>query len=205
MTRVKICGIRSREEAVVAYEAGAWAIGEVFAPSRRQVDVKQAAFINRDLPADLLKVGVFVNEPLDSLQSIIAGCGLDMVQLHGEEPPSYMDEIKVPVVKAFKLDRPVDPRYIKRWRAEAYLFDTATPGGGQVFNWHWLKELRHWPNIILAGGLGPDNVSQAIKNLRPMAVDVSSGVEFSGGGKDPHKIYEFFKHVREADSCLSGS
>lgn len=207
MTRVKICGIRSLEEAMVAYSSGAWAIGQVFAPSRRRIEVEQAANINRDLPADIIKVGVFVNEDIDYLQQVVRACSLNAVQLHGDESPEYIDEINVPVIKSFSVTGMIDPNYVKRWRARAYLFDAvgidAQGGSGISFNWKWLQEVKDLPNLILAGGLNDSNVVQAIEAVRPMAVDVSSGVEFKQGGKDPAAIDRFVNKVREADRIVS--
>lgn len=203
MSRVKICGIRTLEEARMASRAGVWAIGEVLAPSRRRIEVDQAAAINRELTGGILKVGVFVNEQLDSIKYIVRNCGLDMVQLHGDEAPELLEEIEVPVIKAFPVQGPIDPDYVRRWRPWAYLFDTAVNGqcggSGRSFNWDYLQAVQDWPNLILAGGLNADNVAAALRRLRPMALDVSSGVEFAGGGKDPLKIDQFMNEVREAE------
>ena len=190
-------------EASLVHRAGAWAVGEVFAPSRRRIEVDQAAAINRELSGAVLKVGVFVNEDLDTIKYIIRSCGLDMVQLHGDEAPELLAEIELPVIKAFPVTGPVDPDYVKRWSPFAYLFDTAvngsSGGSGSIFNWDYLQAVHEWPNLILAGGLNSDNVAVAIRRLRPMAVDVSSGVELSEGGKDPLKIEQFMQQVKTAE------
>ena len=203
MSKVKICGIRTLAEAQMASRAGAWAIGEVFAPSRRRIEVDQAAAINRELNGDVLKVGVFVNAQLDTIKDIIRSCDLDIVQLHGEEAPELLDDIPVPVIKAFPVQGLIDPDYVKRWPAWAYLFDTAvngqSGGSGRSFNWDYLRLVQDWPNLILAGGLNADNVAAAIQRVRPLAVDVSSGVEYLEGGKDPLKIELFINEVRQAD------
>lgn len=196
------------KEAGMACRAGAWAIGEVFAPSRRRIEVDQAAAINRALPGMVLKIGVFVNEQPDTINCIIRSCGLDVVQLHGEEPPEMLAEIKALTIKSFKVKEPVDPDQVKRWRPWAYLFDTPPEGiqqggSGRTFPWDYLQEVKGLPNLILAGGLNPSNVGAAIRQIRPLAVDVSSGVEFSGGGKDPHKIEQFMRAVREADEYVA--
>lgn len=204
MTLVKFCGITSVKEAMTAQRLGAWSIGEVFAPSRRRIDMDKAAAINDSLEAGVTKIGVFVNEDLEKLLEIIRFCSLDMVQLHGEEPPEYIDELPVPAIKAFSLTGPVNKNEIKRWRPWAYLFDTHTRaeyrgGTGQSFNWEWLEPIRGQERIIVAGGLNPGTVYEAIKSLRPLAVDVSSGVEYPEGGKDPERMEQFMKQVKEAD------
>lgn len=204
MTLVKICGITRREEAVAVQGLGAWAIGEVFAPSRRRIEPDVAAAINQSLGEGIIKIGVFVNEKLENLLSIVRFCSLDMVQLHGEEPPEYLTELPVPAIKSFRLAGPVDEIEVKRWRPWAYLFDTVSQaeirgGTGHSFNWEWLKTISHRERIILAGGLNPENVASAIQITRPLAVDVSSGVEYPGGGKDADKIKQFINQVKEAD------
>lgn len=203
MTKVKICGIKSLSEAVTACSLGAWAVGEVFASSPRQIEVEEAAAINHQLNTGVLKIGVFVNEKIDSVKYIARTCLLDAVQLHGDEPPDYVEEMGLPVIKSFRGNGPVDPDHVMRWHSWAYLFDTYSPdlrgGSGKTFNWEWLEKVKGWPNIILAGGLNSINVALAIKKVRPMAVDVSSGVEFSEGGKDPAKIKDFLKAVKETD------
>lgn len=191
----------------MASRAGAWAIGEVFAPSRRSIEVEQAAAINRELTGSVLKVGIFVNEQLETIRYIIRTCSLDMVQLHGDEAPEVLEEMPVPTIKSFAVREPVDPDYVKRWRPWAYLFDTAVYGQrggcGQSFNWDYLQKVQNWPNLILAGGLQAGNVAAAIRQIRPLAVDVSSGVELAREGKDPEKIEKFMKAVREADQDVT--
>ncbi len=207
MTRVKICGIRTQTEALTACRSGAWAIGEVFAPSRRRIDVDRAAAINRELTQKVLKVGVFVNEDIDMMIRIVRNCKLDLVQLHGDEPPELLAELPVPVIKCFPVNGRIDSQYVKRWRPWAYLFDTAvnghSGGSGQSFNWDYLQAIRNWPNLILAGGLNSSNVADAIKQIRPLGVDVSSGIEYPEGGKDPQKIEQFMNEVREADNYVT--
>lgn len=204
MTLVKICGITRQDEALAAQRLGSWAVGEVFAPSRRRIDPEMAANINRALGKGITKIGVFVNEKLENLLLIIRLCSLDMVQLHGEEAPEYLEELPVPAIKAFSLTRPVDENEVRRWRPWAYLFDTYSKaeyrgGTGHSFNWEWLEPIRGQERIILAGGLNPHNVPVAIRKIKPLAVDVSSGIEYPEGGKDPDKIEQFINQVKEAD------
>ncbi len=204
MTLVKFCGITRVEEALTAQRLGAWAIGEVFAPSRRRIDAEKAAGINAALEEGITKIGIFVNEDLNKVLDIVRCCSLDMVQLHGDEPPEYLDELPVPAIKVFSLTGPADENEIRRWRPWAYAFDTHSlteirGGTGHSFNWGWLDSLKDCERIILAGGLNPENVPVAIRKIRPLAVDVSSGVEYPNGGKDPRRMEQFIKQVREAD------
>jgi len=207
MTGVKICGIRSLEEAMMVSSLGAWAIGEVFASSPRQIEVEKAAAINHQLDAGVLRIGVFVNEKIDSVKHVAQTCSLDIIQLHGDESPEYVAELNIPVIKSFSVTGPVDPDYVKQWRPWAYLFDTFSPGvrggSGISFNWQWLEEIKDCERVILAGGLNYENVAAAIRNVRPMAVDVSSGVEFPQRGKDPLKVKMFIQAVQEADTDVS--
>jgi len=206
MTLVKICGIKNEEEAVCAVNHGAWAIGEVFAPSPRRIAAEEAAAINRTLNGNIMKIGVFVNEKLEEIENIAKLCRLDMVQLHGDEPPEYVEELRLPVIKCFSLIGSPDPEHFRRWRPHIYLFDTfsnAVRGGsGQTFNWEWLEGLPREIRFILAGGLNPGNVGAAIQRLRPLGVDVSSGVEYPGGGKAPLLIEAFIRGVKEADASV---
>lgn len=209
MTRVKICGVRSRHEARWAAECGAWAVGEVFAPSRRQITPEGAADINRFLGAGIVKIGVFVDEDLERVNRTARDCGLDMVQLHGGESPEYCRAVAVPVIKAFRPSRPVAVAELERWPVRACLFDAGSGqqygGTGTTFNHEWIRELAGDPRLIVAGGLNPGNVGQVIRQLKPLAVDVSSGVEFPEGGKDPALVKHFMQQVKEANSYASSA
>lgn len=199
MTRVKICGIKTLEEALTVKSFGAWAIGEVFAPSTRRISREQAASINHSLSSGITVVGVFVDEPFDSILLAIRECSLDMVQLHGLEPPEYVQELPVPAIKAFSVTGPVDPEEVKRWRPWAYLFDSKAlefrGGSGHAFDWNLLSGVRDFKNLILAGGLNAGNITEAIREVHPFAVDISSGVEYPEGGKDPEKIKSLIEMV----------
>jgi phosphoribosylanthranilate isomerase len=203
MTRVKICGIKTIQEAMLVQQSGAWALGEVFAPSSRRISPEEGARINRMVRGSVKRVGVFVDETVDNVLRIARMCALDFIQLHGSEPPEYLEELDQPVIKAFSVSGPVNAAEIKKWKAWAYLLDTAagekSGGTGRSFDWNWLRELNGLDNLILAGGLNHENVGQAIRQVRPMAVDVSSGVEYPGGGKDPRLIAEFLQAVTEVE------
>lgn len=205
MTRVKVCGIRTIDEARAAQEAGVWAIGLVFAPSLRRIDSWEAARICAAIRNGPLKIGVFVNEELDTIRRIAALCQLDAVQLHGEESPRIVEELVWPVIKSFPVDGALDHRLFEQWKPWAYHFDSKSQGAvrggtGRVFDWDSLDGLPERERIIVSGGLDPNNVSQLIKRLKPWAVDVSSGVEHPGGGKDPEAMRRFVSRVSQADA-----
>lgn len=207
MTKVKICGITNIAEAFMAINAGTWAIGEVFANSKRQIIPEDAARINYEINnTGIIKVGVFVDEDISNLKYIAKTCLLDMIQLHGNEPPEYLEEINIPVIKAFAISSSTDIEKAYQWKPWAYLFDTnlggKTGGTGMPFNWQWLNNVPLKP-IILAGGLNYLNIKAAIRLVKPMAVDVSSGVEYRLYGKDPKKIKDFINSVKEADELES--
>jgi len=198
MTKIKICGIRSRQEALWAANAGAWAVGFVFAPSRRRVSMEEAAAIIRELPANIHKVGVFVDMKISSVQEIISATGIDFLQFHGEESPAYCQEFDLPIIKSFLVEGEDSLDDVVNYNVFAHLFDTYTPnsrgGSGQTFDWRCLNILPAVPRVILAGGLNPQNVNHAIQETKPFAVDVSSGVEIAGR-KDCELINEFISQV----------
>lgn len=202
MTWVKICGIRTLEEARVVQLAGAAAYGQVFAPSPRRISPDDAARINRSISGGIIKVGVFVDETLETVKQVARECKLDIIQLHGREPREYLAELNYPVIKAFSVQYPITPDNLQGWKAWAFLLDAYSPGrrggAGQVIDPDLLEFLGNFDNIILAGGLRPGNVARAIRLYQPMGVDVSSGVEYPRGGKDPAAINRFMQEVREA-------
>ncbi|HYF95646.1 MAG TPA: phosphoribosylanthranilate isomerase [Symbiobacteriaceae bacterium] len=200
---VKICGITTMKAGVAAYEAGADAVGFVFAPSRRQVDPDRAQALIMGLPADIAKVGVFVNEEPGAINAIARYAGLTHVQLHGDEPPEMLGEIELPVLKAFRLRSVGDLAKLPAYRKAAGLLlepyvDGQAGGTGQRLDLSLFKAAAGLhPMLILAGGLDPGNVLGAIREARPHGVDVSSGVE-TDGQKDLNKIYDFTDLAKEA-------
>ncbi len=201
MVRVKICGITNREDALMAVEAGADALGFVFYQgSSRHVTPEQAAAIIGHLPPFVQTVGLFVNEELATVNATANRCGLDLVQLHGDEAPDFSAAVTRRVIKAFRvkdatvLDRlaefPSAACLLDAWSAEEY------GGTGKTFNWDIAARAARQHPIILAGGLTPDNVAQAISAVAPYAVDVSSGVERSPGKKDPELVRRFIRSCR---------
>lgn len=203
---VKICGITTMKAAVAAYEAGADAVGFVFAESRRQISPDRAQSLIMGLPAEIAKVGVFVNEAPAAINRIARYAGLTHVQLHGDEPPEVIAQIAFPVIKAFRIRGHDDLRRLPAYAdAAAILLDPyveGQPGGtGQTLDIGLFKAaaeiLQGRTKLILAGGLSPGNVVAAIKEAHPDGVDVSSGVE-TDGQKDLHKIYDFTDLAKEA-------
>ena len=196
MIRVKICGIASLEDALAAIDAGADALGFVFSPkSPRHVFPEQAAAIIRHLPPFVQTVGLFVNETVETVNTTADLCGLDIIQLHGDEPPGFCDSVNRRVIKAFRVKDIASLAPIKDYRVSACLLDAWSPvahgGTGQTFNWEFAACAAHSGRIILAGGLNPDNVAEAIRQVRPYGVDVSSGVESAPGKKDAVLVQAF--------------
>lgn len=191
--RVKICGITTIEDALAAVEAGAHALGFVFAPSPRQVTPEQAAAIIAALPPFVHSVGVFVD---GDIEAVLSRCPLDAVQFHGRESPADLARVQgTRRIKACQVAARADLRPLAAYRevADAFLLDARVSrlagGTGQSFPWPLAREARRFGlPIILAGGLSPENVAAAIEAGQPDAVDVSSGVEASPGRKDPDRV-----------------
>ncbi|MFZ5646867.1 MAG: phosphoribosylanthranilate isomerase [Bacillota bacterium] len=196
--RVKICGILDIETALGAVEAGADALGFVFAPGKRMISPEAAREIIKKLPPLVSMVGVFVNRPAGEVVEIASYAGLDTVQLHGEENPEYCKGLGLKVIKSFPVSCADDLERVERYRVDGYLLDTSVPGQrggtGKTFDWKLAAGFKAGP-LILAGGLNPENVREAIEQVKPYAVDVSSGVE-TGGRKDMVKIREFIRRVK---------
>jgi phosphoribosylanthranilate isomerase len=196
--KVKICGIRDFEGAKKAVMGGADALGFLFAASKRRISPDTARDIILQLPPFISKVGVFVNSGLAEIFDIIELAGLDTVQLHGDESPEFCNIIRkrVKVIKSFPGDG--DFNLLTKYRVDAYLLDTITremPGGsGRVFDWKLAADFKQGP-LILAGGLNPENIIEALTITRPYAVDVSSGVE-TENEKDFDKISDFVRRVK---------
>ena len=195
---VKICGITNEDDALFAVAMGADAVGFVFAPSPRQIAPQQAYDITRRLPPEILTVGVFRDEAPQRVVDIVHQVGLKAAQLHGHESTAdtaFVRERVRWVIKAFAAGSPALDR-VHEFSADAVLIDSSTPGSGQVFDWALAEGAPLDRRVILAGGLSPDNVAEAVQRVRPWGVDVSSGVERARGEKDPDKIREFVARVR---------
>ena len=208
-TRIKICGLREPEHARIAAQEGADAIGLVFyGPSPRYVQAKEAAAVAAVLPPYVMAVGLFVNAPESEVRDTLAAVRLDLLQFQGDEPPEFCARFGVPWVRAVRMEAGVDLlEYAYRFKgARALLLDAHVPGEpggtGRMFDWANIPRELPLP-IILSGGLKPGNVGRAVREVKPWAVDVSSGVEAARGTKDPRKIVEFIRSVRIEDAGTS--
>ncbi|NOX25953.1 MAG: phosphoribosylanthranilate isomerase [Deltaproteobacteria bacterium] len=205
-TRIKICGMTNLAEALALVPLGVDALGFIFArESPRYIEPEQAREIIRQLPPFVNTVGVFVNEDPDLLNDIVQYCGLTLVQLHGSEPPEYCQSIAATVIKALRVH---DRKSLAVWEhyrgvVKGVLLDTWHPdkvgGTGEHFDWQLAAEADFAASCILAGGLDAANVEEAIRRVRPFAVDVNSGVEVEPGRKDIAKAKEFIAAVSRAD------
>ena len=208
MTLVKICGLRTFDEAAVALDAGANMLGFIFwQPGKRYVAPIDVGAMMSTLRAlgKFTAVGVFVDPSLEEVDAALAVCDLDLVQLNGHESPELVSAMPRPTVKAIHVRNGQETAAIDAierdvYRAQRYLLDTqgALPGGnGVAFDWTALRQIGN--TCIVAGGLRPDNVATALETLEPLGVDVSSGVEYPTGGKDPTLIRAFLEAVRTYD------
>ena len=207
-TFIKVCGITRLADAIHAVEQGATALGFVLWPkSPRAISVDRAAEIIAELPAHVMAVGVFVNEPLDDLRAAAARAHLTAVQLHGDEPPVYADALEWPVIRAVSVTD-ID-RASEAWSADtALLVDNIDPvrrgGTGDAIDWSRAADVAKTRRVVLAGGLTPDNVGSAIRAVHPFGVDVSSGVETAPGVKDSAKVTQFISNARLAFRAVGG-
>lgn len=200
MTKVKVCGVTNLEDALSIAEAGADAIGFIFANSPRQIMPRTAKEISQKLPPFIVRIGVFVNSDVKSINDISDFCKLDMVQLHGAEAPEYCLKLKKRIIKAFRVKDEQTLSAIPNYLSDAYLLDSYSkdaPGGtGKTFDWNLaIKAKEFLKPIILAGGLNPENIEEAIQTVKPYGVDLNSGFEVSPGVKDIKKISEAIKKI----------
>ncbi len=200
MVKIKVCGITNLKDALFAHSLGVDMLGFVFAKSERKLTPEDASKIIDEIPPSTLTVGVFVNETEKKVREALEFCGLDLLQFHGDESPSYTLKFREQVIKSFRIKDKNSLKIIPDYKVSAYLLDTYSSkefgGTGETFNWDLAVEAKKFGPIILAGGLNPDNVEEAIQKVQPYAVDVSSGVESSPGKKDKKKLEEFVKRVR---------
>ncbi len=203
--KIKICGITNLEDAGVAVEAGADALGFVFySPSPRCIESALAKRIIAQLPPFVIPVGVFVNHDQETIRNVFDECGLAFAQLHGEETPAFCESLGRPVLRALRLrDRGsllALAEYKGRMGVRGFVVDAfsteAYGGTGQTGDWSLAREVAQAAPILLAGGLTANNVQEAIRKVQPYGVDVSSGVEKSPGQKDHDKIRTFTQAVR---------
>ena len=198
---VKICGITSEEDALLAVAMDADAVGFIFAPSTRQVAPGLVRDIVRRLPPEVLTVGVFRDEAPQRVVDIVNGTGLRAAQLHGVETADetrwIRERVRI-VVKAFTAGSPLLDR-ADDYGADAILVDSHAPGSGNVFDWSLAEGAPIGRRVVLAGGLDPTNVADAIAKVRPWGVDVATGVESSPGHKDARLVREFVRNARAAE------
>lgn len=206
MLRVKICGITNHDDARHAADAGADELGFNFFPeSPRYVTQETAAAIVDEIGSRVTSVGVFVNEQIDTIRRCVETVGLDIVQLHGDESPDLAAEIgrtmQVKVIKAWRVGPDFESVTLADHPADHFLLDTfvrgSFGGSGQTFDWSKAAEVAKVSKIYLAGGLTPLNVKEAIRIVRPYAVDVASGVEERPGRKDAKKVIDFIRNAKD--------
>jgi len=204
MVKVKICGITNLNDAKAAVDFGADALGFVFFKnSPRYISPTDASSIIKNLPLFIAAVGVLVNESSADAERIVSETGIDIIQLHGDEPPE-MCCFSRRMIKAIRVKslESLAPLEAYRKTVSAFLLDTYTPdtlgGTGRIFNWDVALEAKQFGRVILAGGLTPENVSDAVRHVNPYAVDVSSGVERGKGKKDYEKMRLFIERAKSA-------
>ncbi|MDO8736793.1 MAG: phosphoribosylanthranilate isomerase [Thermoleophilia bacterium] len=207
--KVKICGLTRPQDAALAAELGAWALGVIFAPeSPRRISIERAAEVMGAAPAGIARVGVFVNADIAEIAEAVEACGLTAVQLHGDESPAECQAVRertgVPVIKAIAVSGPESLERVVQFDTDYVLLDTYHPerrgGTGEVFDWSMpaaLDEGFRRERLILAGGLNPGNILEAIQKTGSFAVDVSSGVESAPGIKDPDKLRMLFAKLEK--------
>ncbi len=198
---VKICGITSEADALLAVSLGASALGFMFAPSPRQVSVHLAGDIAKRLPEHVLTVGVFRDEAPQRVVEAVRIAGLGAAQLHGHETAEETQWVRarVPtVIKAFRAGERAIARF-EEFGADLLLVDGDNPGSGQVFDWRLAEGVADHDRLIVSGGLRPGNVADAVTHLRPAGVDVSTGVESAPGRKDPLLVRDFIVNARRAN------
>ena len=199
--KVKICGMTQLKDALFAVEQGVDAVGFIFyKKSPRAVTMKTVREIITKLPPLVDTVGVFVNESAERVNKIADYCGLDLVQLHGEESPAFCRKIRRRVIKAFRVKDLQSIKQLEKFPVSGFLLDTFSDdlhgGTGKTFDWNLALPAKKMGPVILAGGLTPRNILQAVRQVRPYGVDVCSGVEKSPGIKDLEKVRAFLKNIR---------
>jgi phosphoribosylanthranilate isomerase len=202
---VKICGITNLNDANMAADLGADALGFIFVPSSpRYIPPEKAAAITAHLPESLVRVGVFVNAGRREILETVEKAGVNCLQLHGDESPDDVKDFTLPVWKAFRISDRFDPQELDAYSAEAYLLDTFSPdsygGTGRTFDWNIARRLNTGRKIILSGGLNPENIARAVEYIRPYGVDVNSGVEQQPGKKNAELLRRLFVNIRNVQA-----
>nr|WP_320133795.1 phosphoribosylanthranilate isomerase [uncultured Holophaga sp.] len=200
MPPVKVCGLTRLEDARLAWELGASALGFIFHPtSPRAVTVSRVAQIRRGLPPEAVTVGVFVDWDPEAVNEAVRAAGLSFAQLHGHESPAMAARVQAPVIKVIRAKEALETDTLEAYRRAAFLLDAAHPtlhgGTGLKADWSLARELAARHPLILAGGIGPGNAREAWEAVRPSALDLASGVEASPGIKDPAKLKALFQEL----------
>lgn len=186
----------------MAMDLGADALGFIFyEKSPRYIRPIQAGAIIDSLPAFIQKIGVFVNSKIESVHQIFNEAGLSTTQIHGDESPDYCAELSVPYIKAFRVNSGFETEFVSKFNCNTFLMDAYSKdsygGTGETFNWDLAARAKKYGNLILAGGLNPENILEAVSTVKPYAVDISSGVEVSPGKKDEQKMRLLFNKINE--------
>ena len=206
MTKVKICGITNLEDALLSAKFGADALGfNFYEKSPRYIAPEKAREIIKELPQEILKVGVFVNEDLKKIVRIAETAKLDALQLHGEETPEFVRQLKqktnLELIKAFRVSPDFAPEDVLKYETDAILLDAYSPkehgGTGETFDWEIAKKMQEvFPKMYLAGGLSNENIAYAVNWVKPYAVDACSGLEKNKGQKDLRKLEDFLMKIK---------
>jgi phosphoribosylanthranilate isomerase len=205
MVKVKICGVTAARDALWAVRCGADALGFIFVSSSpRCIEPEKARPIVMSLPPFVSTVGVFLDAHPDRVAEVMDFCGLDYAQLHGAETPRQCEQLRGRrLIKAFRIAGEEELRELARYQVDAYLLDTyvkGQPGGtGRTFDWSIARAAGRQGNVILAGGLRPDNVAEAVRVARPYAVDVAGGVEREPGKKSRSLVEKFIRHAKSVE------
>ena len=199
--KVKVCGMTSLKDALNAVEGGADAVGFIFyKKSLRSVTMKTVREIVLELPPFVDTVGVFVDETAEQINKIADYCNLDIIQLHGDESPTFCKKIRRKVIKAFRIKDMQSVKKLSSFQVSGFLLDTFSEnlhgGTGKVFDWNLALPAKKFGPVIMAGGLTPNNVQQAVRQIRPYGVDVCSGVESEPGIKDHKKVRAFLNNAK---------
>ena len=204
MTRIKICGITHLTDALTAVNAGADALGFVFVPDTpRFVKSDQVAAIVAELPPFITTVGIFASRNAAIIKTTLDQCRLDAVQIHADVTPEFCRNLDKKVIKVVRVKDESSLSILSDYDVNAFLLDTYVEGKmggtGELFDWNLALQAKNYGRIIVAGGLNPDNVAQAVRYVKPYGVDVSSGVESGPGHKDPDKIRKFIDAVKSVE------
>jgi len=203
MVKIKICGITNLDDAMAAVDFGADALGfNFYKKSPRCIEPQRAAEIIAQLPPFVVPIGIFVNEKEDRIRETVSLACLQAIQFHGDETPEFCQRFGSRVIKAFQVKDHESLKHMSHYRVNAYLLDSykegVRGGTGETFDWHLAVVAKTFGRIILAGGLTPDNVAEAVKLVQPYGVDVAGGVERDKGVKDHGKLRKFITEVRRA-------